>query len=55
MLAVPNNEECPVKSYIVYEEKRAAGMKTDDAPFPLAVNNVKSRPGNLGSEKLQSV
>ena len=27
------NEKCPVKSFKVYEEKRPAKMKTDDAPF----------------------
>ena len=55
MFAVPNNEERPLKSYIVYEEKPPTGMKTGDATFYLAVNIVKSRSGNLGSEKLQSV
>ena len=44
--AVPNNEKCPVKAYKVYTEKRPAEMKTDDAPFYLAVNNVK-----YGSDK----
>ena len=43
--AVPNNEKCPVKAYKVYAEKRPAEMKTDDAPFYLAVNNVKSGSG----------
>ena len=52
MFAVPNNEERPLKSYIVYEEKPPTGM---NATFYLAVNIVKSRSGNLGSEKLQSV
>ena len=42
MFAVPNNEKCPVKAYKVYAEKRPAEMKTEDAPFYLAVNNVKS-------------
>ena len=42
MFAVPNNEKCPVKAYKVYAEKRLAEMKTDDASFYLAVNNVKS-------------
>ena len=37
MFAVPNNEKCPVKAYKVYAEKRPAEMKTDDAPFYLAV------------------
>ena len=41
MFAVPNNENCPVKAYKVYAEKRPAEMKTDVAPFYLAVNNVK--------------
>ena len=45
MFAVPNNEKCPVKAYKVYTEKRPAEMKTDDAPFYLAVNNVKSGSG----------
>ena len=45
MLAVPNNEKCPVKAYKVYSEKRPAEMKTGDAPFYLAVNNVKSGSG----------
>ena len=45
MFAVPNNEKCPVKAYKVYAEKRPAEMKTDDAPFYLAVNNVKSGSG----------
>ena len=42
MFAVPNNEKCPVKAYKVYAEKLPAEMKTDDVPFYLAVNNVKS-------------
>ena len=37
-----NNEKCPVKAHKVYAEKRSAEMKTDDAPFYLAVKNVKS-------------
>ena len=45
MFAVPNNEKCPVRAYKVYAEKRPAEMKTDDAPFYLAVNNVKSGSG----------
>jgi len=28
MFAMPNNEKCPVKAYIVYAEKRPAEMKT---------------------------
>ena len=46
MFAVLNNEKCPVKAHKVYAEKRPAEMKTDDAPFYLAVNNVK-----YGSDK----
>ena len=42
MFAVPNNEKCPVKAFKVYAEKRLVEMKTDDAPFYLAVSNVKS-------------
>ena len=42
MFAVPNNEKCPVKAIKVYAEKRLVEMKTDDAPFYLAVSNVKS-------------
>ena len=42
MFALPNNKKCPVKAYKVYAEKWPAGIKTDDAPFYLAVNNVKS-------------
>ena len=42
MFAVLNNEKCPLKAYKVCAEKRSAEMKTDDAPFYLAVNNVKS-------------
>ena len=45
MFAVPNNEKCPVKAYKVFAERRPAEMKTDDAPFYLAVNNVKSGSG----------
>ena len=45
MFALPNNEKCPVKPYKVYAEKRPAEMKTDDAPFYLTVNNVKSGSG----------
>ena len=45
MFAVPNNEKCPLKAYKVYAEKRPAEMKTDDAPFYLAVHNVKSGSG----------
>ena len=39
MFAVPNNEKCPVKAYKVYAEKHLR-----NAPFYLAVNNVKSGP-----------
>ena len=45
MFAVPNNEKCPVKAFKVYAEKRLVEMKTDDAPFYLAVSNVKSGSG----------
>ena len=45
MFAVSNNEKCPVKAYKVYAEKRPAEMKTDDAPFYLAVNKVKYGSG----------
>ena len=45
LFAVPKNEKCTVKAYKVYAEKRPAEMKTDDAPFHLAVNNVKSGSG----------
>ena len=37
-----NNEKCRLKAHKVYAEKRPAEMKTDDAPFYLAVKNVKS-------------
>ena len=62
IFAVPNNEKCPVKAYKVYAEKRPAEMKTDDAPFYLAVNNVKSGSGKpwfkkapVGVNKLNSL
>ena len=42
MFAVPNNQKCPVKAYKVYAEKRPAEMETNDAPFTLTINNVKS-------------
>ena len=42
MVAVLNNEKCPVNAHKVYAEKRSAEMKTDDTPFYLAVKNVKS-------------
>ena len=44
MFAVPNDQECPVKAYKVYAEKRPAEMKSEDRMhcFTLAVNNVKS-------------
>lgn len=45
MFALPNNEKCPEKFYKVYGEKRPTEMKTDDAPFYLAVNSVKSASG----------
>jgi len=45
MFAVPNNKKCPVRAYKVYAEKPPAEMETDDAPFYLAVNNVKSGSG----------
>ena len=45
MFSVSNNEKCPVKPYKVYAEKRPAEMKTDDALFYSAVNNVKSGSG----------
>ena len=51
MFAVPNNEKCPVKAYKVYAQKRPVEMKTDDAPFYLAVNNVKSSFGKLWFKK----
>ena len=41
MFAVSKNEKCPVKAYEVYAEKRPAEMKTDDAPFYLAVKKCK--------------
>ncbi|CAH3185728.1 unnamed protein product [Porites evermanni] len=62
IIAVPNNEKCPVKAYKVYAEKRPAEMKTDDAPFYLAVNNVKSgsskpwfKKAPVGVNKLNTV
>ena len=45
MFAVPKSEKCPVKAYKIYAEKQPAEMKTDDAPFYLAVNNAKSGSG----------
>ena len=45
MFAIQRNEKCPVKTSKVYGEKRPAEMNTDDAPFYLAVNNVKSGSG----------
>ena len=42
MFAVPNNQKCPARAYKVYTEKRPAEMETNDAPFTLTVNNVKS-------------
>ena len=42
MFAVPNNQKCPARAYKVYAEKRTAEMETNDAPFTLTVNNVKS-------------
>ena len=46
MFAIQSNEKCrPVKTYKDYAEKRPAEMNTDDAPFYLAVNNVKSGSG----------
>ena len=55
MFAVPNNEKCPVKAYKVYEEKRPAEMKIDDAPIYLAVNNVKSGSGKPWFKKVPGV
>ena len=52
MFAVPNNEKCPVKAYKVYAEKRPAEMKIDDAPYYLAVNNVKFGSGKPWYKKL---
>ncbi|XP_068747374.1 uncharacterized protein KIAA1958-like, partial [Montipora capricornis] len=54
MFAVPNNEKCPVKAYKIYAEKRPAKMKIDDAPFYLAVNNVKSGSGRTVVQKRSS-
>ena len=52
IIVVPNNEKCPVKAYKVYA----------DAPFYLAVNNVKSGSGKpwfkkapVGVNKLNTV
>ena len=42
MFAVPNNKKCPARAYKVYAEKRPAEMETNDAPFTLTINNVKS-------------
>ena len=42
MFAVPNNQKCPARAYKVYAEKRPAEMETNDAPFTLTINNVKS-------------
>ena len=42
MVAVPNNQKCPARAYKVYSEKRRAEMETNDAPFTLTINNVKS-------------
>ena len=39
---MPNNQKCPARAYKVYAEKRTAEMETDDAPFTLTINNVKS-------------
>ena len=62
MFAVPNNEKCPLQAYKVYPEKRPAELKTDDAPFYLAVNNVKSgsakpwfRKAPVGVNKLNTL
>ena len=59
---MPNNEKCPVKAYKVYAEKRPVEMKTDDAPFYLAVKNVKSgsgkpwfKKGPVGVNKLNTL
>ena len=54
MFAVPNNEKCPVKAYKIYAEKRPTEMKIDDAPFYLAVNNVKSGSGRTVVQKRSS-
>ena len=45
----------PSKDLQSYAEKRLAEMNTDDAPFYLAVNNVKSGSGKPWFKKLQSV
>ena len=62
MFAVPNNKKCPVKAYKVYAEKWPVGIKTDDAPFYLAVNNAKSgsvkpwfKKAPVGVNKLNSL
>ena len=52
MFAVPNNEKCPVKAYKVYEEKRPAKIKIDDAPIYLVVNNGKSGSGKAWFKKV---
>ena len=39
---MPNNQKCPARAYKVYAEKRTAEMETNDAPFTLTINNVKS-------------
>ena len=39
---MPNNQKCPARAYKVHVEKRPAEMETNDAPFTLTVNNVKS-------------
>ena len=62
MCAVPNNKKSPVKTYKVYTEKWPTGIKNDDAPFYLAVNNVKSgsvkpwfKKAPVGGNKLNSI
>ena len=49
--AIQSNEKCPVKTYKFYAEKRPAEMNTDDAPFYLAVNKVKSGSGRRWFKK----
>ena len=42
MFSLPNSDRCPVLTYKVFAEKRPTQMNFDEAPFYLAVNNIKT-------------
>ena len=64
MFSLPNSDRRPVLTYKVFAEKRPTQMNFDEAPFYLAVNNIKTdsldkkpwfKQSPVGVNKLNSV